>query len=75
VFSVAFLHPGRKLGPKVCGNKKMRKKWHLFPWLMEGFKKDEITEQRKIKPNHSLGWFKGIAGLEICGLEVFNLRR
>jgi hypothetical protein len=29
--------------------------WHLFPWLMEGFKKDEITEQRKIKPNHSLG--------------------
>jgi len=29
--------------------------WHLFPWLMEGFKKDEITERRKIKPNHSLG--------------------
>jgi hypothetical protein len=26
VFSVAFLHPGRKLGPKVCWNKKMRKK-------------------------------------------------
>jgi len=38
--------------------------WHLFPLLMEGFKKDEITQQRKIKPNHSLGWFKGIAGLE-----------